>query len=266
MKRITYITAFAFLCGCGDPAQHAAERALHEGAIPYNAADHVQAASVYGTALHDARVNYNLGNALYKQQLLDTAIHSYTRSIELAPTDSSTAMAQYNMGNGWALIALKADSASKAGQEQIRSFRVDGEDISRKVRSIVARDSLKRMVMSLEHLVDSGLTQSATAYRHALRQAPQDEDARYNLALVQARIAARVKEAERAKSKNSEQDQKLSERARLLMQQADELVDQYKFTQALKVLNDGLKAEPSLKQKQDYMNKLDVVTKAAQAK
>jgi hypothetical protein len=30
-------------------------------------------------------------------------------------------------------------------------------------------------------------------------------------------------------------------------------------------LQEGLKAEPSLQQKQEYMNKLDVVTKAAKA-
>ena len=49
------------------------------------------------------------------------------------------------------------------------------------------------------------------------------------------------------------------------MQQADEMVERYEFTKALNLLRDALKTDPTLQQRQDYMNKLDVVTKAAAA-
>ena len=83
-------------------------------------------------------------------------------------------------------------------------------------------------------------------------------------------IAARAKKAaeenDKDQNKDKDKDKGLSERAKLIMQKADELVDQYLFKDALKVMNDGLKADPTLKQQQEYMHKLDVVTKAAEAK
>jgi len=176
-------------------------------------------------------------------------------------------MAHHNLGNSWTLLALDADSVSKRGSEILKGMKIEGQDISGKVRQLVMRDSLQKEQLRLEHLVDSALAQGADAYKNALRGSPADEDARHNLALVQKRIAARVKEAaQKAKNKDQNKNKGLSERAKMLLAKADELVEQYKFTEALKVLQDGLKAEPTLQQQQDYMQKLDVVTKAAQAK
>ena len=87
------------------------------------------------------------------------------------------------------------------------------------------------------------------------------------MALVQRRIAARVEE--KSNGPNDQNDEKknegLSEKAKMLMQQADEMVERYEFTKALNLLRDALKTDPTLQQRQDYMNKLDVVTKAAAA-
>ncbi len=50
-----------------------------------------------------------------------------------------------------------------------------------------------------------------------------------------------------------------------LVQRADSLVEQYKFNEALDVLEDGLERDPSLKKEEEYMKKLETVTDAATA-
>ena len=254
MRSLLHITLAMLLAGCGDAAQHAAEKALHQGAAPYHDQRYAEAAAIYASATYDPRVAYNLGNALYRMNLPDSATKTFGM---VPPSDADTALlvaTRYNMANAWTTIALEADSAIAKCQEQLEHSLIEGEDIARKVRMAVTRDSLIHARQRLDHLVDSALIQGANAYKGSLRMAPADEDARYNLAFVQRWIA---------QEKNEEKT--LTEKALLLMKKADELVDLYKFTEALQLLQEGLKAEPSLQQKQEYMNKLDVVTKAAKA-
>lgn len=267
MKHAAYIALIA-LTACGTPAERAAERALREGAKTYRAQQYDQAASIYALASFDPRVAYNLGNTLYRRAQWDTAMAAYGQAIASAPVGPGQARAFHNLGNGWMHLAAQADTLAQQAREQLSTIRIEGEDIGRKVHQFVVRDSLRTAQRDLEHLIDSALVQGAEAYKNALRRSPEDEDARHNLALAQGMIAARVKEAAEANAKdpNKDKDKGLSERAKLIMQKADELVEQHLFKDALKVMTDGLKADPTLKQQQEYMHKLDVVTKAAEAK
>jgi hypothetical protein len=267
MKRFIHIALIALVTACGSPAERAAEDALRKGEQPYRQGQYHAADSIYAQAAFDPRVAYDLGNALYEQDLLDTAIRSYSAAIEGTFNEDLKAAGSYNLGNGWALLAHDADSLSDLSEKLLSEMRIEGNDLGQKVRQFVVRDSLQQGVVRLEHMVDSALAQSADAYKNNLRRTPADEDARHNLAVVQKLIAQRVKEAaERKKNKDQDKNKGLSERAKLLMKKADELVEQFKFTDALKVLQDGLKTEPTLQQQQEYMHKLDVVTQAAQAK
>lgn len=268
MRHRAYIAVLFLASACGDAQQRAADRALYEGAPVYREGRFDAAANIYAEVDHDARVAYNLGNALLQQQLTDSAIQAYSKAISTDQGDSVNAMTYHNLGNAWATTAFNADTAAREGRERMKSMPVDGADLVTKVRNIVMRDSITQENIKLDQLVDSALAQSAETYKNGLRRMPADEDTRYNLALVQRMIAARVKEAkEREKNKNKNKDQQeLSERAKRLIQQADSLVDRYQFTKALEILQAGVKADPSLQQKQDYMNKLDVVTKAAKTK
>jgi len=96
---------------------------------------------------------------------------------------------------------------------------------------------------------------------------PSDDDARHNLIAAKHLIASRAKEAAKRKDKDGDQDEKksLGERAQMILAQADGLVDEYKFAEALALLNAGLKQDPSLEQRKDYMEKLELVEKAAAA-
>lgn len=267
MKQVVHIAWFT-LVACGSPSERAVEQALREGVEPYRADSFAQAAAIYRPAAFDARVAYDLGNALYQQAQLDTAIKTYNAAISTGTIGQDQAMAYHNLGNSWMRKALEADSMEERSAAQFSAIKIEGDDIGWKVRQFVVRDSLRTAQRQLSHLVDSALTQGSEAYKNALRHAPGDEDTRHNLGLAQRKIAERVKEAVEQSDKDAKKDKEkgLSERAKLIMQKADELVDQYKFTEALKVLQDGLKIDPTLQQQQDYMHKLDVVTKAAEAR
>lgn len=266
MTRSWYLVLFV-LAACGTPAERAAEKALHEGAGPYRSADYSSAASIFAAAAFDGRVASNLGSALYRAGQLDTAISSFTAAAARSSDTTVQAKAGYDLGNAWFMLSRQADSTANTAGEMLGNMTIQGDDIREKVRQFIVRDSIVQELVRLEDLVDSALHQSADAYKNCLRRTPADEDARHNLSLVERSIAARKKEAEeRARQRDQDKNKELSERAKLLMEQADALVDEYKFNEALKLLRDGMKAEPSLGQRQDYMNKLDVVTKAAEAK
>ena len=269
MKYMAYIALIAFTA-CGTPAERAAEQALREGEKTFRTQHFDQAAATYAQASFDPRVAYNLGNALYRQAQWDTALATYGQAIASSPIGPEQAPAFHNLGNGWLQVASRADTLGKQAAEQLATIKIDGDDIGRKVRLFVVRDSLRTAQRDLAHLIDSALVQGSEAYKNALRRVPTDEDARHNLALAQGMIAARVKKAAdekaRDQDKDKDKDKGLSERARSIMQKADELVEQYLFKDALKVMNDGLQTDPTLKQQQEYMHKLDVVTKAAEAK
>jgi hypothetical protein len=255
------------ITGCGTAEERAAERALHEGEHPYRAERFDDAATVYARGGSDPRVTHNLGNAEYRLALWDTAIVAFGNSMVASSSAQDQAYAAHNLGNAWSGLANEADSASIRIAERIRTIRIDGDDIGQKVRLIVERDSLRKLNVEQTHLVDSALTQATEAYKAALRRNPADEDTRHNLALALYRIAERVKEDAADGDKGKENERKeLSEEAREIMAKADELVEQYKFKEALKVMQAGLKAHPTLQQEQAYVQKLDVVTKAAEAK
>lgn len=250
---------------CGTPAERAAEHALHVGEQAYRQAQFQGAADIYATAAHDPRVAYDLGNALYRLHQLDSALAWYRHGVD--SSGQLTPARNYNVGNAWFGIAQVADSSSQRILERMQAPPAPTADIGLRLRQAVEWDSLSKARTGMEALLDSALLQSKEAFRQILRTVPKDEDARHNLALVQRWIAARVKEAtEHGKNNDKKEDKDLTERAKRLMLQADSLVDNYRFQDALQLLQNALKSEPTLQQRQEYMNKLDVVTKAAAAK
>lgn len=264
MKYALFI-AVLLLVGCGTQQERDAEHALHTGEEAYREGNFSEAADAYSKAAFDPRVGYDLGNALYRQQLWDTAVSAFANSSYALPNGPLKADALHNLGNGWMERSFYADSLSAVMGKKAAGVRIEGDDIGMKVRQVVLRDSMQRAVQHLQHLVDSALAQSASAYKSSLRLAPTDDDTRHNLALALYKIAAREKAANEKNGGKNDEDKELSERAKEIMAQADELVEQYKFQEALKVMQDGLKEDPTLKNKQEYMDKLNVVNTAAAA-
>ena len=77
------------------------------------------------------------------------------------------------------------------------------------------------------------------------------------------RIAARPKPTTGEGGKDPNKDGELGDKAKLIMARADELVEKYLFQEALDVMRKGVQQDPTLQQRKDYMDKLDMITKAA---
>ncbi len=269
MERMKWSTCiFALmLVACGNEQERTAERALRSGSALFHAERYVAADSTYATAPFDARTVYNRGNSNHRSGHWNEAIGHYRDAIAMDSLRGLRSSAFYNLGTTQLTEALHADTSVGTNNEILGKIVVDGPDIAAKVSQFVLRDSLQREISRLEALIDSSLAQAQDSYKEALRRTPGDDDARFNLTYVRRLMAQRVKEGrgDGGKGKDDKQ-QELSAKAKLIMQRADELVEAYKFQEALQVLQDGLKQDPSLQAKKEYMDKLNTVTKAAAAK
>jgi len=254
------------LSACGTPQERAAERALRAGNAHYRADHFPQADTAYATAPEDVRATSNRGNALYRLGAWKDAAARFQEAVALDSAGAHRAHAAHNLGNALLMRAREADSLGHAAAREMAQVRLDGDDIARKVGLYLLRDSLRRERVRMEQLTDSALAQGASAYKNALRLSPGDEDARHNLAAALRLIASRSKaKGDKGKDDEEEKDKELTEKAKLLIGQADELVDQHRFKDALELLREGLRKEPSLKNKKEYMDKLETVNKAANA-
>lgn len=257
--------ALLFLGACGSPEQRLAERALREGARAYTDSAFQAADSAFAAAPNDARVLYDRGvNSIALNDPASASDHFEAA----ARLDSGAVrgMAYYNLGNAWLQHARQAGSDVHRIEDDIARVKPPTDDINDRLHALVETDSLRRAAQQLDAGIDSSLIASMEAYKSTLRLTPTNDDARHNLMLAKAAWNARQKEKERnGKDKDDQKDKALTERAKLLIQKADELVEAYRFKEALVLLQDGLKKEPSLSTKKEYMDKLDLVTKAAQA-
>ncbi len=265
MKRLVPIVVLV-LAGCGSEQERLAERALREGAALYNEQAFQAADSAFAEAPFDARAVFDRGNANYRLERWTEAISHFREATTLDSSAHERGRAHYNLASAHLAEAILADTLAKQQRHVLGNIRIDGEDIATKVSQYVLLDSVQRDVERLDALVDSSLLAAKEGYRQSLRVAPEDEDARFNLAYTQRLLSQRPGANDgKGEGGDKDKDKELSARAKKIMERADELVEQYRFVDALQVLQQGLKEDPSLKAKKEYMDKLDVVTKAARA-
>ena len=265
MKRTGYIACLLAMA-CGSPQDRLADEALRYGAEHYHAAEYLEADIAFALAPEDEHAVRNRGNALFKLKDWTTAITQLRNATTMDSSVAEQAIVRYNLGRAHLAEAMQADTLVRRQREALANMRADATDIATKVNQIVVRDSVQRDVVRLEALIDSSLVQSLDGFRQCLRRDPTDEDARYNFAFAQRLVRQRADREGGDGKDGKDKDQQLSARAERLMHRADSLVEVFKFRDALDLLQLGLKQDPTLKQKKEYMDKLDTVNKAAQAK
>ncbi|MFQ5649340.1 MAG: tetratricopeptide repeat protein [bacterium] len=103
------------------------------------------------------------------------------------------------------------------------------------------------------------LPESILEYKRALDLNPSDEDAKYNLEYVRAKL----KDNAQQQQQNEDQEQdpiKPTEYAKELLKKAKVLVAKREYVAAKKLLDDGLKADRTVAAFQDFMKRLgDVI-------
>ncbi len=259
--RTRHLIPILLLTACGDADHRAALRALHEGNAQYHQERWTLADSIYSAAPENGMLSFNSAHARYRLGDLNGAIEQATLADQSIDSARWRAYARYDLGNAYLLQALQADSLAGVMNKELSELRVDAADIPTRLRQYVLRDSLQRLVKRTDHLIDSTLAQSTEAYRNALRLEPALEDARHNLMIGLRKIASRPKADPAKKGEGNKNEQNaLSEKAKALLAQADDLVDQHKFQAAFDLLQNGLTQEPTLGQRKDYMDKLGLIT------
>ncbi len=264
MKNAYAIALALFAISCGDARERAAEDALRHGNASYREGRFMVAVERYGEALHDARVLHNSGKAAYRAKDHDLAVERLRATTEVFQDPIHQAAAFHDLGVERVMQARWADSMSVVLAEKVAGLSADETDIASRVRLAVERDSLRQQRTQMISLTDSALVRAIDAFKQALLRVPTDEDTRYNMALSQRLLATREKDRQE-KDGDKDEQKELSEHAKALMAQADELVEQHRFKEALELLKGGLQKEPSLAKEKEYMDKLEVVTKAAEA-
>ncbi len=262
MKILRYIPLM-LLTGCTDHSSEMAEDALRNGNEQYRSEEYDAALRSYDAALFDPRVRHNAGKAAYKAGDHHAATEHLTELPDLFADAQLKAHAYHDLGNARYMQSRSADSTATSLSGEMDNVHAGGQDIAGRIRAAMVRDSLRNERQRMLQLVDSALNASIEAYKNALRLAPADEDTRHNLAM--AIDLRKQKETER-REKEDKENEDLSERAKQLLALADRLVEEYKFKEAFEVLTTGLQEDPTLQQKKEYMDKLQVVTKAAEAR
>lgn len=267
MEQPRSLIALALLAlgACGSPEQRLAERALHDGVLAHQDSAFLAADSAFAVAPGDPRVLYDRGVNMIA--LKDPAAASgYFEAAARLDSSAVRRMAFYNLGNARLDDARQAESSVSRIRLEVGRVKPATDDINDRLRALVQVDSMQRTAERLDAGIDSSLLASMESYKATLRLDPANEDARHNLMLAKAAWSQRQKEKERqGRDKDDQQDKALTEKAKMLIQKADDLVEAYRFQEALQLLQDGLKKEPSLRSKKEYMDKLDLVTKAALA-
>jgi tetratricopeptide (TPR) repeat protein len=102
--------------------------------------------------------------------------------------------------------------------------------------------------------------QALANFKDAIKANPANADARYNYEMVKKKLDEKKKEDEK-KDKNKDKPKEPSAYAKKLKAQADVMAAEFRFGEALELMNMGMQKDPSVEYYKDYMDRLgDVVT------
>lgn len=258
--------AVLLFSGCGDRQERARLFAMHDGQRAYHNAALIDAAMGFRRAEGHPWAAFNLAATYQRMGLLDSAVMYFQRALADPRDSGDVPQVWYGLANASLRQAGIADTTAREALAALHDYRDIQGDVRQRLRATLERDSLLRLHHDMDRLTDTALHRAARAYREVLRAHPADQEARHDLAVTLRRMAARRREAPpRDPDRDKDPRMELTERARLLIAKADTLVDEHRFKDALDLLTDGLRREPSLKQEQQYMDKLQTVTEAAAA-
>lgn len=198
-------------------------------------------------AQNDARPCIEKGNVYYNKNDFKSAAVQYKHACQL---DTLSFNAWYNFGN--ALYQLeKPILASEAYQKamNLAENKTDKAHILHNLGNIAcdAEDYEKAI----------------NIYKQSLLLNPTDDETRYNLAFAQAELKKKKEDEEKGENqeKQNKDKPKPSKYAEECLKKSQELLGQYKFEEALKIMQDGLEKDKSVAIFNDYIKKLTDIVK-----
>lgn len=181
------------------------------------------------------------GNKLYEDGKFTEAEVQYMKSLD---TDEHMFEAKFNMADAM-FRQKKYDQAI----EQLQILAGTTEE----------KEQLAKIYhnMGNAYVASEDLSKSLESYKLSLRNNPVDDETRYNLAYVQHQLN---KQQEQEQQNSDQKPPPLTEYAKKIKKQADELVGQGKFRDAFQLMQEASQKDQSIANYQDYMGRLSKVT------
>lgn len=185
-----------------------------------------------------ARSYIREGNELYKAQKNAEAAISYKKAVEAASTYAKGA---YNLGN--------ALYAQKNYKEAIPQYELALKGSTSKNQKAATYYNIGKA-----HMAEKTYDKAVEAFKNSLRNNPSDDEARYNLAHAQKMLKKQQDD------NNNSKPPPPSEFAKREKKKADNLLDAFKFEEALKVMEAALEKDITVSNYKEYMEHLQSVT------
>ncbi|HAA15984.1 MAG TPA: hypothetical protein DCE41_31490 [Cytophagales bacterium] len=106
--------------------------------------------------------------------------------------------------------------------------------------------------------VEERFEDALAMYKRALKENPENAEARYNYEMLKKYLLR--KEQEEQEEGESPEPPEPSDYAKQLKEQADALVAQRKYNEALQLLVDGMQQDPSVAAYQGFMSRIQVIS------
>ncbi|MBN1115885.1 MAG: tetratricopeptide repeat protein [Bacteroidales bacterium] len=181
------------------------------------------------------------GNVYYKTDKYTEAEIKYREAIDNNPQMSQ---ANYNLGN------------AKYRQDNYESAVLDYQNA---ISSTKDPNRLSKYYYNLGNAFynQQKLKESVEAYKNALRNNPDNENARHNLFLAEQML--KQQQQQQQQQNQDSKPQEPSEFAKKLKKQAQELVNQRRYSEAYNLMVEGEKKDPTVAYFKDFTNKINEV-------
>tara|TARA_B100000809_G_scaffold266892_2_gene332634 strand:- start:7383 stop:8039 length:657 start_codon:yes stop_codon:yes gene_type:complete len=177
------------------------------------------------------------GNKLYKQKKYADAVVSYKKANTQVAAYFKSA---FNLGN--------ALYVQKNYKEAIPQYELAVKGTNNKIEKAAAYHNIGDA-----HMEEKEYDKAIAAFKNSLRENPNDDETRYNLALAKEK-----KKQKEEEDKKNEQPPP-SEFAKRTKKQADKLLESFQFEKALKLMEAGLEKDMTMSNYKEYMQKLETV-------
>lgn len=177
------------------------------------------------------------GNELYKQKKYAEAGVAYKKANTQVAAYYKSA---FNLGNALYL--------QKNYKEAIPQYELAVKGTNNKLEKAAAYHNIGDA-----HMQEKAYDKAIEAFKNGLRNNPNDDETRYNLAL------AREKKKQKEEEDKKNQPPPPSEFAKRTKKQADKLLETFQFEKALKLMEDGLEKDMTISNYKEYMQKIETV-------
>jgi tetratricopeptide (TPR) repeat protein len=191
------------------------------------------------SGLITAGSNPREANEAYNNGDYETAARLYREAID---QDPENAKLHFNLGN--ALMMMGENEQAVVAYQRFMELAESPEE-----------KALSEYNIGHFEAIAEQWQQAANRFKQALILNPKDEDARYNYELA----LSKLQEQEQNQDQQN-QPPEPSEEAKRLKALAESLVDQRRYNEALNLMKEGLKSDPTVAAFNDFIKRIENIT------